>query len=69
MKAIFDLDSKWTAHSPQRGWRHFRVVSRRYNENSQLMLELMAVCDRQVRFWVIADELKDKDKWTSGWLR
>ena len=68
MKTKFELDSKWTAHPPRAGWRHFRIVARRYPSKDLLEVEVMAVCDRKVRFWIPSQQLLDKDKWSTGWL-
>jgi len=31
-------------------------------------VELMAVCDRNVRFWMTRLEMIDPEKWSVGWL-
>jgi tryptophan-rich hypothetical protein len=48
------------------GWRQFRVVGRRY-ANGGLEIELMAVCDPGVRFWLPAAELADRAHFMRGW--
>jgi tryptophan-rich hypothetical protein len=53
---------------PRYGWRHFRVSARRY-EAGELQLEMMAVCDREVRFWIPQLELHQGELWQPGWDR
>lgn len=64
---LFTINSNWTAEPPRAGWRHYRISGRRY-EAEALFLEMMAVCDRKVRLWVPAEELKDAAQWKPGWL-
>ncbi|WP_159784077.1 TIGR02450 family Trp-rich protein [Sodalinema gerasimenkoae] len=60
------LGSKWTAMQKTWGWRHFQVVSRK-NEGGFVFAELMASCDSQVRFWLNAKVLKNRNQWQPGW--
>ncbi len=53
---------------PRHGWRHFRVSARRY-EGDALLLEMMAVCDREVRMWIPSLELQKAELWQPGWDR
>lgn len=62
----FAVNATWTAVEPQLGWRHFRIVDRRWREKD-LEVELMAVCDRAARFWTSAADLKDTSRYLSGW--
>lgn len=62
-----DIDAKWTHSTPIQGWKHFRICGRR-NDNNTLMVEMMAVCDRKVRFWMSGSEVKSKDSWQTGWV-
>ena len=50
----------------QLGWRHFRIVDRRWRDK-ELEVELMAVCDRSARFWIAARALLDPAQYSSGW--
>lgn len=61
------LNSKWTSQQTTWGWRHFQVVNRK-NEGKWVFAEMVASCDPNVRFWLNAQQLKDRDLWTPGWL-
>ncbi|MGK7927237.1 MAG: TIGR02450 family Trp-rich protein [Spirulina sp.] len=60
------LGSKWTAKHKTFGWRHFQVVNRK-NEGAWVFAEMVASCDRTVRFWVNAQQLKNDLLWEAGW--
>ncbi|MEB3826304.1 TIGR02450 family Trp-rich protein [Phormidium sp. CCY1219] len=60
------VGSKWTALQETWGWRHFQVVNRK-NQGKWVFAEVVAACDRQVRFWLNAKQLKDKSLWQAGW--
>ncbi|WP_342596908.1 TIGR02450 family Trp-rich protein [Cyanobacterium aponinum UTEX 3222] len=60
------LGSKWTAAQKTWGWRHFQVINRK-NEDKWVFAEMMSSCDSQVRFWINAKQLKDRNLWTPGW--
>ena len=60
------VGSKWTARQTTLGWRHFQVVNRK-NQGSLVFAELVAACDPEVRFWINAKGLKNRDLWTAGW--
>ncbi|MEB3232621.1 MAG: TIGR02450 family Trp-rich protein [Leptolyngbyaceae bacterium] len=60
------VGSKWTAVGKMWGWRHFQVVNRK-NQDQWVFAEMMASCDRQVRFWINAQLLKDRSLWQPGW--
>lgn len=69
-----ELNSKWTSIEPLLGWRHFRIVMRRYREidgesDKVLELELMAACDKNARIWISASELKSAENFREGWLQ
>ncbi len=60
--------SKWTSVEELHGWRHFHICGRRYSEeNGELLIELMATCDRTVRFFVRAVDMTDSGKFVAGW--
>lgn len=61
------VGSKWTALQPTWGWRHFRVVNRK-NEGQWVFAEMVAACDEHVRFWLNAQQLKQRSLWHAGWL-
>lgn len=60
------VGSKWTAQQKTFGWRHFQVVNRK-NQGRWVFAELVAACDPEVRFWVNASALKDRNLWQAGW--
>ncbi|MBL1209366.1 TIGR02450 family Trp-rich protein [Geminocystis sp. GBBB08] len=60
------LGSKWTAKQKTWGWRHFQVINRK-NEAKWVFAEMIASCDNSVRFWINAQQLKDRDLWIPGW--
>ncbi len=60
------LGSKWTACEATFGWRHFAVVNRK-NEEGHVFAELESSCDRSIRFWVNAKNLRDRRRWLPGW--
>lgn len=65
-KKLFELNSNWTSRKKRQDWNHFRISSRRKGTVG-IELEMMAVCDRSVRFWVSLAELKDAELWQPGW--
>lgn len=60
------LGSKWTAKQQTWGWRHFQVINRK-NQGKWVFAEMMSSCDTSVRFWINAQQLKDKNLWDAGW--
>jgi tryptophan-rich hypothetical protein len=60
------LGSKWTAQQKVEGWRHFQVVNRK-NQGKWVFAEIVASCDNNVRFWINAKSLQDRDQWEAGW--
>eukprot|EP00249_Psilotum_nudum_P011242 c23048_g1_i2 orf=51-725(+) len=68
-----DLDrvigSKWTAVETTFGWRHFIVMSKQRGLKKDWFLELAAACDENIRFWINAKNLKDRERWSMGWLQ
>lgn len=60
------LKSKWTAQQKTWGWRHFQVVNRQ-DRGKWVFAEMVASCDSQVRFWINARQLKDRNIWQPGW--
>lgn len=65
------VNAKWTSSRDMQGWRQFRICERRYDESGVLWLEMMAVCDRTVRFWIPASDLEAENEtnalWQVGW--
>jgi tryptophan-rich hypothetical protein len=60
------LGSKWTALQKTDGWRHFEVVNRKH-QGKWVFAELVASCDPSVRFWINAQQLKNRSLWQAGW--
>jgi len=67
LKQNYDINGKWTSVESYRGWKHFRISGRRRQADRSLELELMAVCDRSIRFWIKQDDLNRPDSWQRGW--
>jgi tryptophan-rich hypothetical protein len=65
-KFPFLVGSKWTSQQTTWGWRHFQVVNRK-NEGRWVFAEMIAACDPSVRFWLNAQQLKDRELWQAGW--
>ncbi|KAL3687771.1 hypothetical protein R1sor_014080 [Riccia sorocarpa] len=68
-----DLDriigSKWTAMESTFGWRHFRVHCKKRGPGKEWFVEMSATCDESTRFWVNAKNLKERERWSMGWLQ
>jgi len=56
--------SKWTAVTKIRNWRHYEVLN--INKKKQFV-EMFAVCAKKIRIEVSFEDLKNKNKWQSGW--
>ena len=65
-KNSLKVNSNWTAVKAVKGWKHYRISARKYTDK-ELYLELMAVCDRDIRFDVKAVDFSTDDNWVSGW--
>ena len=61
------IGSKWTSVNVIQGWNHFVVVTME-KKLDRWEVEMAAVCDKSIRFWVVKKELKDPEKWRPGWL-
>jgi len=62
------IGSKWTAMERTFGWRHFRATQNRKEGKCSYVL-LVATCDEATQFWVDVQNLKDREKFASGWLQ
>lgn len=60
------LGSQWTARQATLGWRHFRVINRK-SQGSYVFAELVAACAPEVRLWINARVLFDREIWLPGW--
>ncbi|AGY58158.1 TIGR02450 family Trp-rich protein [Gloeobacter kilaueensis] len=67
IKFPYLLGSCWTATSPLMGWRHFQVIAREERKGIVFAL-LQSVCAAQIKVWISADNLKNRDLWEPGWL-
>eukprot|EP00252_Welwitschia_mirabilis_P010420 TRINITY_DN23691_c0_g1_i1.p1 TRINITY_DN23691_c0_g1~~TRINITY_DN23691_c0_g1_i1.p1 ORF type:complete len:220 (-),score=26.35 TRINITY_DN23691_c0_g1_i1:227-886(-) len=63
------VGSKWTALETTFGWRHFIVHTKRRGTGKEWFLEMVATCDKNTHFWIHAKNLKDRDRWSMGWLQ
>lgn len=64
---LFQINANWTAVETLQGWKHYRIAGRRQDDAGELELEMMAVCDRELRFWVKGSDLRDEAVWVPGW--
>ena len=62
------VGTNWTSVEEIQGWNHFVVVTLQKREGVW-NFELMAACDKQVRFWISKSALKNAAHWRPGWLR
>ena len=62
------VGTNWTSVEETQGWHHFVVVTMQKRDNVW-WVELMAACDKHVRFWVVKKDLKMSTKWQPGWQR
>lgn len=65
-KKQFKINATWTSVSLRNGWRHYRISGQRHAHTGR-EYEMMAVCDRSVRFWIDEIELRDHQRWRPGW--
>ena len=63
---LFDVNSAWTSRSSGTGWCHYRITAKQ-GRGSDRQVELMALGDREVRFWIDVRELKKNRNWLAGW--
>tara|TARA_B100000214_G_scaffold261076_1_gene192790 strand:+ start:498 stop:710 length:213 start_codon:yes stop_codon:yes gene_type:complete len=57
--------SKWTAVKKIKDWRHYEVLN--INKKKQ-KVEMFSVCAKKIKIEVSFKDLKDDDKWLSGWI-
>jgi tryptophan-rich hypothetical protein len=63
----FEINTPWTALEPVKGWRHYRISGRRHTDEG-LEIEMMAVCERDIRFWLTRKSLIQDLNWHTGWV-
>lgn len=61
------LGSKWTAMQDVMGWRHFEVRDRQERQG-MVFAELVSTCQSDVKVWVNAKTLRNRQLWRAGWL-
>ncbi|GAQ88812.1 hypothetical protein KFL_004610070 [Klebsormidium nitens] len=68
--------SQWTAMERTLGWRHFRVAGKRRGPEAAAaggsaawLVEMVATCDPSARLWINAQNLRDREHWSMGWLQ
>jgi tryptophan-rich hypothetical protein len=67
-KKLFEINSNWTSVKNLEGWNHYRIAGRRRTVDRKLELEMMAVCDREIRIWIPRAQLRDPHSWKPGWI-
>ena len=61
------VGSRWTAHTPQLGWRHFECIAKGKRDGVQ-QAQLAASMDRaNARMWLPLKQLRDRSRWSAGW--
>lgn len=63
------IGSKWTALETTFGWRHFIVHTKQRGSAKDWFLEMVATCDKNTHFWINSKNLKDRGRWSMGWLQ
>ncbi|CAM6112074.1 unnamed protein product [Calypogeia fissa] len=63
------IGSKWTAMEAFFGWRYFQIQSKRRGSRKEWFVEMVATCDETGRYWMNVQNLKDRERWSMGWLQ
>jgi tryptophan-rich hypothetical protein len=50
------------------GWRHFECTQRR-KEGKESFVLLASTCDPETKLWINSKNLKDRERWSAGWLQ
>jgi tryptophan-rich hypothetical protein len=50
------------------GWRHFECTQRR-KEGKESFVLLTSTCDPETKLWINRKNLKNRDRWSAGWLQ
>ena len=58
------LNSKWTSVNKYKGWYHYQVLNILKKDKK---VEMYAICKKEFKIVIDVSELKDKEKWISGW--
>lgn len=62
------VGSSWTALERTLGWRHFNATHK-LKAGKQVYVLMMATCDNSACIWVNLQNLKERERWASGWLQ
>ncbi|XP_073388546.1 uncharacterized protein [Physcomitrium patens] len=63
------VGSNWTAMERTLGRHHFFVYSKRRGPGKEWFLEMVSACDDTTRLWINAKILRDRERWSAGWLQ
>ena len=58
------LNSKWTSVNKYKGWYHYQVLNIFKKDEK---VEMYSICKKEFKIVINVSELKDKEKWISGW--
>ena len=58
------MNSKWTSIDKYNGWYHYQVLNIFKKDKK---VEMYPICKNEVRIVILISELKNKEKWISGW--
>eukprot|EP00884_Botryococcus_braunii_P018979 jgi/Botrbrau1/5765/Bobra.0134s0033.1 len=61
------LGTKWTARHPTLGRTHFHAAEKKACAGETYIL-MTGSCDDSVKIWINVVNLKDRDRWSAGWL-
>ena len=59
------FNSKWTSIQRLNGWRHYEVLNIFKNKKK---VEMFCVCEKMIKIIIPIEDLKDKNKWLTGWI-
>ena len=60
------LKSKWTSVKKLNGWKHYEVIN---IFKKQSKVEMICVCKKNIKFLIPIEDLKDQNKWLTGWIQ
>ena len=58
------LNSKWTSVNKYKGLYHYQVLNIFKKDEK---VEMYSICKKEFKIVINVSELKDKEKWISGW--
>jgi tryptophan-rich hypothetical protein len=59
--------TKWTARNPTLGRTHFHAAEKKKSGKETFIL-MTGSCDDSIKLWINAANLKDRQRWSAGWL-